>query len=98
MNNFGLESSHLNRYNDEFDSFVNCVVSGVRSMNIIKSFIATAWQEFKDVLPNVRFKGASMLQKAVHSHQIIDKNETCASLEEFFDLKLPKRSCAYPLC
>ncbi|XP_024016835.1 uncharacterized protein LOC18027534 isoform X2 [Eutrema salsugineum] len=39
----------------------------------------------------VRFKGASMLQKPVHSHQIIDKNiETGVSLEGKFDMKQPK--------
>ncbi|CAA7042102.1 unnamed protein product [Microthlaspi erraticum] len=42
----------------------------------------------------VRFKGASMLQKPVQSHQIIDKKiETGVSLEENFDLKQPKESC-----
>lgn len=47
----------------------------------------------------VRFKGASMLQKPVHSHQIIDKNiETGISLEENFDLKQPKESYGQPLC
>ncbi|KAL1190730.1 Increased DNA methylation 1 [Cardamine amara subsp. amara] len=47
----------------------------------------------------VRFKGASMLQKPVQSHQIIDKKiETCVSLEENFDLKQPKEPYVHPLC
>uniref|UniRef100_A0A1J3CMF9 Chromodomain-helicase-DNA-binding protein 4 n=1 Tax=Noccaea caerulescens TaxID=107243 RepID=A0A1J3CMF9_NOCCA len=47
----------------------------------------------------VRFKGASMLQKPVHSHQIIDKKiETGVSLEENFDLKQPKESYVHLLC
>ncbi|KAL9301890.1 putative histone acetyltransferase chromatin regulator PHD family [Arabidopsis thaliana] len=47
----------------------------------------------------VRFKGASMLQKPVDSHQIIDKTiETGASLEENFDLKQANELYVHPLC
>ncbi|XP_019100768.1 PREDICTED: uncharacterized protein LOC104788956 [Camelina sativa] len=47
----------------------------------------------------VRFKGSSMLQKPVHSHQVVDnKIETGVSLEENFDLKQPNELYVHPLC
>ncbi|XP_010505219.1 PREDICTED: uncharacterized protein LOC104782093 [Camelina sativa] len=47
----------------------------------------------------VRFKGASMLQKPVQSHQVVDdKIETGVSLEENFELKQPNELYVHPLC
>lgn len=88
--------------NDDFDSFVNCVVFEICSKRIWQQLNPSLLQLSKYIkicYQMVRFKGASMLQKPVDSHQIIDKTiETGASLEENFDLKQANELYVHPLC